>query len=184
MHSTPSSVPIVNCLVVIGLGLIGSSFAKGVRDAGLAQEVVGVDLDPHSRKRAVELGVADRCCNDLAEACKEADVIMLAVPVLALQTLLGQIADLKLTDTIITDVGSVKGHLLTAAQKVFGVLPPLLVPGHPIAGSERSGVEAANSTLFKHHKVILTPHEQTNPDALRCVQQLWQGLGADVESMS
>ena len=158
MHKTPLSTPIVKRLVVVGLGLIGSSFAKGVRETGLAQEVIGVDLNAQSCKRAVELGVADRCPSDLAEACCDADVVMLAVPVLALKGLLAKLATLKLDKTIITDAGSVKGHLLAAAQEGFGYLPPLLVLGHPIAGSERSGVEAANPNLFSHHQVILTPH--------------------------
>lgn len=184
MQKTPLATPLVKRLVVIGLGLIGASFAKGIRDLGLAEEVIGVDLNLQACQRAVELGVVDSCSTDLAAACKDADVIMLAVPVLALQTLLSKLAALNLKNTIITDAGSVKGHLLAAAQAAFGKLPPLLVLGHPIAGSERSGVEAANPGLFKHHKVILTPHAHTDPAALACVEQLWQGLGADVESMS
>ena len=184
MQKTPPATPLVKRLVVIGLGLIGASFAKGIRDSGLAEEVIGVDLNLQACQRAVELGVVDSCSTDLAAACKDADVIMLAVPVLALQTLLSKLAALNLKNTIITDAGSVKGHLLAAAQAAFGKLPPLLVLGHPIAGSERSGVEAANPGLFKHHKVILTPHAYTDPAALACVEQLWQGLGADVESMS
>ena len=184
MHKIPLSTPIIKRLAVVGLGLIGSSFAKGVREAGLAEEIIGVDLNAQSCKRAVELGVADRCTSDLAEACSNADVVMLAVPVLALKGLLTKLATFKLDKTIITDAGSVKGHLLAAAQEAFGYLPPLLVLGHPIAGSERSGVEAANADLFRHHKVILTPHEQTDPAALECIKNLWLGLGADVESMS
>lgn len=176
--------PLVKRLVVIGLGLIGASFAKGVRQAGLAQEVIGVDLNEQSCRKAVELGIADRCSTQLAESCYDADVIMLAVPVLALSKLMQQLAQLDLSNSIITDSGSVKGHLLSAAQHAYGQLPKLLVPGHPIAGSERSGVEAANASLFKHHKVILTPHADTDPAALACVAALWQGLGADVESMS
>lgn len=183
MH-TASQKPLINRLVVVGLGLIGSSFAKGIREAGLAQEVIGVDLNEQSCARAVELGIADRCSTQLLDTCRDVDVIMLAVPVLALSKLLKSLAQLDLSHTIITDTGSVKGHLLTAAQDAYGQLPKLLVPGHPIAGSERSGVEAANTSLFKHHKVILTPHAETDPAALACVTALWQGLGADVESMS
>ena len=184
MQTTLTSAALVNRLVVVGLGLIGASFAKGVRQAGLASEVVGVDLNKQACQRAVELGIVDTCTTQLAEACRGADVVMLAVPVLALKGLLAQLAALKLDQTIITDAGSVKGHLLAAAQDAFGHLPPLLVLGHPIAGSERSGVEAANPDLFKYHKVILTPHDQTDPDALLCVKKLWQGLGAEVENMS
>ena len=183
MHAAHQQ-PLVNRLVVVGLGLIGSSFAKGVREAGLAQEVIGVDLNQQSCNKAVELGIVDRCSTQLLDACRDVDVIMLAVPVLALSKLLRSLQSLDLSHTIITDSGSVKGHLLAAAQEVYGQLPALLVPGHPIAGSERSGVEAADTRLFKNHKVILTPHANTDPDALACVKALWQGLGADVESMS
>lgn len=179
-----SQQPLIKRLVVVGLGLIGSSFAKGVREAGLAEEVIGVDLNEQSCQRAVELGIVDRCSTQLLETCRDVDVLMLAVPVLALSKLLKSLAPLDLSQTIITDAGSVKGHLLKAAQEAYGYLPKRLVPGHPIAGSERSGVEAANADLFKHHKVILTPHAETDPEALQCVQALWQGLGADVESMS
>ena len=184
MHKTTPPAALINRLVVIGLGLIGASFAKGVREAGLAREVVGVDLNARAGQRAVELGIVDSSTTVLAQACEQADVVMLAVPVLALQGLLAQLAALNLDKTIITDAGSVKGYVLDAAQQAYGYLPPFLVLGHPIAGSERSGVEAANADLFRLHKVILTPHADTDPQALVCVQQLWQGLGADVESMS
>ena len=124
MH-TASQKPLINRLVVVGLGLIGSSFAKGIREAGLAQEVIGVDLNEQSCARAVELGIADRCSTQLLDTCRDVDVIMLAVPVLALSKLLKSLAQLDLSHTIITDTGSVKGHLLTAAQDAYGQLPKL-----------------------------------------------------------
>src|SRR5690554_6679243 len=142
MHKTTPPAALINRLVVIGLGLIGASFAKGVREAGLAREVVGVDLNARAGQRAVELGIVDSSTTVLAQACEQADVVMLAVPVLALQGLLAQLAALNLDKTIITDAGSVKGYVLDAAQQAYGYLPPFLVLGHPIAGSERSGVEA------------------------------------------
>ncbi|MBX7270574.1 bifunctional prephenate dehydrogenase/3-phosphoshikimate 1-carboxyvinyltransferase [Stutzerimonas chloritidismutans] len=175
--------PIVNRLVVIGLGLIGGSFAKGLREAGLCREVVGFDLDARSRELAVELGVVDRCAATLAEACHGADVIQLATPILALERLLAELANIELGDAVITDVGSAKGNVVRCARKVFGNMPSRFVPGHPIAGSELSGVTAANSTLFRRHKVILTPLENTDPQALTLVSKLWSALGADVEHM-
>lgn len=184
MQKSAPTTPLINRLVVIGLGLIGASFAKGIREAGLAKEVVGVDLSAQAGQRAVELGIVDSSSTLLAKACEHADVVMLAVPVLALKDLFSQLAALHLDKTVITDAGSVKGYVLAAAQQAYGCLPPLLVLGHPIAGSERSGVEAANAHLFEQHKVILTPHANTDPQALACVQRLWQGLGADVENMS
>lgn len=175
--------PALGRLVVIGLGLIGGSFAKGLRDKGLFREVIGVDLDPESRRMAVELGVVDRCEEDLAAACLGADVIQLAVPILAMQKLLGALAQLPLGDAVLTDVGSAKGNVLRAAAQAFGAVPPRFVPGHPIAGSEQSGVEASNGQLFRRHKVILTPLADTAEAALQLVDRLWRELGADVEHM-
>jgi len=170
-------------LVVIGLGLIGGSFAKGLRESGLIGEVVGVDLDPQSRKLAVELGVVDRCEDNVATACLGADVIQLAVPILAMEKLLAHLATLDLGNAILTDVGSAKGNVVRAARLAFGGLPARFVPGHPIAGSEQSGVEASNAQLFKRHKVILTPVDETDPAAVAVVDRLWSELGADVEHM-
>ncbi|MFC4861577.1 bifunctional prephenate dehydrogenase/3-phosphoshikimate 1-carboxyvinyltransferase [Pseudomonas sp. MAHUQ-62] len=175
--------PIFGRLVVIGLGLIGGSFSKGLREKNLFAEVVGVDKDHESCRIAVETGVVDRCESDLAVACRGADVIQLAVPILAMEKLLAELAQLDLGSAILTDVGSAKGNVVRAARRVFGGMPARFVPGHPIAGSEKSGVEAANASLFRRHKVILTPVENTDPLALKCIDQLWRALGADVEHM-
>ena len=129
------AAPVIDRLVVIGLGLIGGSFAKGLRESGLCREVLGFDLDARSRELAVELGVVDRCADTLAEACRDADVIQLATPILALERLLGELAKLDLGSAVITDVGSAKGNVVRCARNVFGEMPSRFVPGHPIAGS-------------------------------------------------
>ena len=170
-------------LVVVGLGLIGGSFAKGMREKGLFDEVVGVDLDAESRRLAVELGVVDRCETELAAACQGAAVIQLAVPILAMEKLLGQLARLELGDAVLTDVGSAKGNVVRAARLAFDGKVARFVPGHPIAGSEQSGVEASNAELFRRHKVILTPQASTDAAALALIDGLWRALGADVEHM-
>ncbi|MEO4046286.1 bifunctional prephenate dehydrogenase/3-phosphoshikimate 1-carboxyvinyltransferase [Pseudomonas sp. CAU 1711] len=170
-------------LVVVGLGLIGGSFAKGMRDKGLFDEVVGVDLDAESRRLAVALGVVDRCETELAAACQGAAVIQLAVPILAMERVLAQLAQCELGDAVLTDVGSAKGNVLRAARLAFDGRVERFVPGHPIAGSEQSGVEAANAELFRRHKVILTPQDSTDAEALALVDRLWRALGADVEHM-
>ncbi|WP_442962424.1 bifunctional prephenate dehydrogenase/3-phosphoshikimate 1-carboxyvinyltransferase [Pseudomonas sp. BLCC-B13] len=170
-------------LVVVGLGLIGGSFAKGMREKGLFDEVVGVDLDAESRRLAVELGVVDRCETELAAACQGATVIQLAVPILAMEKLLGQLAKLELGDAVLTDVGSAKGNVVRAARLAFDGKVARFVPGHPIAGSEQSGVEASNAELFRRHKVILTPQASTDAAALTLIDGLWRALGADVEHM-
>ena len=170
-------------LVVVGLGLIGGSFAKGMREKGLFREVVGVDLDAESRRLAVKLGVVDRCESDLAAACQGATVIQLAVPILAMEKLLMQLAKLDLGAAVLTDVGSAKGNVVRAARLAFAGDSTRFVPGHPIAGSEQSGVEASNASLFRRHKVILTPLESTDANALALIDGLWRELGADVEHM-
>ncbi|WAC46575.1 bifunctional prephenate dehydrogenase/3-phosphoshikimate 1-carboxyvinyltransferase [Pseudomonas sp. SL4(2022)] len=179
----PSVAPKLGRLVVIGLGLIGGSFAKGLRERGLFREVIGVDLDPESRRLAVELGVVDRCEVDLLAACQGADVIQLAVPILAMEKLLAELAKLELGAAVLTDVGSAKGNVVRAARLAFVGKTVRFVPGHPIAGSEQSGVEASNAQLFRRHKVILTPCEQSDESALAQVDALWRELGADVEHM-
>ena len=179
-----SSTPKIGRLVVVGLGLIGGSFAKGLRERGLCREVVGVDLDAESRRMAVQLGVVDRCESDLAAACQGAEVIQLAVPILAMEKVLAQLARIDLGNAVLTDVGSAKGNVVHAARQAFSGKAVRLVPGHPIAGSEQSGVEAANAELFRRHKVILTPCEYSDEAALALVEGLWRELGADVESMA
>ena len=178
-----SNAPKIGRLVVVGLGLIGGSFAKGLRERGLCREVVGVDPDAESRRLAVQLGVVDRCESDLAAACQGADVIQLAVPILAMEKVLAQLAALDLGNAVLTDVGSAKGNVVRAARLAFSGKAVRLVPGHPIAGSEQSGVEAANAELFRRHKVILTPCEHSDEAALALVEGLWRELGADVEAM-
>lgn len=178
-----SNTPKISRLVVVGLGLIGGSFAKGLRERGLCREVVGVDLDAESRRLAVQLGVVDRCESDLAAACQGAEVIQLAVPILAMEKLLAQLARLDLGNAVLTDVGSAKGNVVRAARLAFADQAVRFVPGHPIAGSEQSGVEAANAELFRRHKVILTPSEHSDAAAVALVEALWRELGADVESM-
>jgi len=170
-------------LVVVGLGLIGGSFAKGLREKGLFEEVVGVDRDPQTRRLAVQLGVVDRCEESLREGCRDADVIQLAVPILAMEKVLAELAAFDLGHAVLTDVGSAKGNVVRAARVAFGEMPARFVPGHPIAGSEQSGVEAANGKLFRRHKVILTPLDNADADAVQCVEALWRELGADVELM-
>ncbi len=183
LSSRQSGPPLFGRLVVIGLGLIGGSFAKGLRERGLFFEVVGVDLDAQSCQLAVQQGVVDRCESDLAKACQGADVIQLAVPILAMEKLLGQLAQLDLGDAVLTDVGSAKGSVVRAARRVLEGRLARLVPGHPIAGSEQSGVEAAKADLFRRHKVILTPLAETDAAALARIDLLWRELGADVEHM-
>jgi 3-phosphoshikimate 1-carboxyvinyltransferase len=128
-----------------------------------------------------DLGIIDSIAADIHEATAQADLIILAVPVQSMEQVL---RDIDLKDQVITDVGSVKGIAVEAARRVFGKLPENFIPAHPIAGSEKQGVVAADPNLFREHKVILTPEEASNPAAIARVEKLWRGLGADVVRMS
>ena len=143
--------PVIGRLAVVGLGLIGGSFAKGLKASGLCGEVVGCDSDPLARRLAIPLGVVDRVTDNLAEAVQGADVIMLAVPVLAMEDVLTTLASMRLGHAVLTDAGSTKGAIVDAVEKAFGAVPAAFVPGHPIAGSEKSGIQATRADLFNRH---------------------------------
>ena len=121
--------------------------------------------------------------SDLAGAVAGADVVVIATPTLTANHMLEAILPIVGPDTIVTDVASVKGSLVDTAVRIAGAMPANFVPGHPIAGSEQSGVEAALADLFKDHRVILTPTAETSPRALAVVDALWASTGAEVLHM-
>ncbi|WP_319379632.1 prephenate dehydrogenase/arogenate dehydrogenase family protein [Thiomicrorhabdus sp.] len=171
-------------ITVIGVGLIGGSFAKAVKEKHLAEKVVGFGQNPQRLQKAVELGVIDEGFCDLKSAVEDSDLIMLAVPLGAFEQTFKALKPFVKPDVIITDAGSAKQSVIDSIKEAFGEIPPRFVAGHPIAGKEQSGVEAAESSLFIDHRVILTPTEETESDALDLVDQLWCELGARVERMS
>lgn len=174
---------LVKRAVVIGVGLIGGSLAKALREAGAVETIVGVGLNDHSLKRAVQLGVVDEYSLNAAEAIVDADLIIVATPVLTTEKVLAAIKDAIPEHAVITDVGSAKGIVVDACRHVFGRVPPRFVLGHPIAGSEKSGVDAAKIDLYCNHSVILTPQPDTEPGALELVRRMWQVVGANVLEM-
>lgn len=181
------SQPLINKFVVIGMGLIGGSLAAGLRQRGACAEIVGIGRTAAACNEAVECGVVDRAYTSLSEIATElayGDVIFVAVPTLAVDTVFEQIKLCISPDVTITDGASVKGSVLSAAKAVFGEAPPQLVLGHPIAGSEKSGITAANPDLYDRHRVILTPMANTDTRHLELVTRMWQNVGAEVLSMS
>lgn len=174
----------INRLCIIGVGLIGGSLARALKQAGYCGEVVGCGRDEAQLRRARELGVIDCYERDPARAVGDADMIVLAVPLGAMEVVMRTIAGHVAADAVITDVGSAKGGVVTAAQAAFGTVPERFVPGHPIAGTEKSGVEASFADLFRQRRVILTPLDHSDADAVAAVREMWERAGAEVMEMS
>jgi len=170
-------------LCIIGVGLIGGSLARALKAAGAVGEVVGYGRHAEQLQLARELGVIDRGETDIAVALKDADVVVMAVPVGAMEGVLRAMAPHLSAESIVTDVGSTKGSVVAAAQRAFGVVPPRFVPGHPIAGTEQSGVEASFAELYHKRRVILTPLAHTDAAAVATVRALWLAAGAEVVEM-
>ena len=170
-------------LAIIGLGLIGGSFARALRAADVVGAIHGFDPDPVQAQAACALGVIDHAAASAADAVHEADVVVLAVPVLRTAEALAAVLPALKLGAIVTDVGSTKQSVLADVQKVCGMLPGWFVAAHPIAGTEKSGVAASFAELFKGKRLILTPHAAQDAVALATVRALWQATGARVVEM-
>ncbi|MGO1749638.1 MAG: bifunctional prephenate dehydrogenase/3-phosphoshikimate 1-carboxyvinyltransferase [Marinobacter sp.] len=180
----PSREPLFQRVAIIGLGLIGGSLASAIRKHGLAHEVVAADQRQEDLLLGQSQGVIDTVAQTTAEAVQGADLVVLAVPVQATRKVLEEIRPHLAADAILTDVGSTKSGFVKDVEAVFGEFLPCIIPGHPIAGSERSGIRAANSDLFSNHKVILTPPDNVCSTHLAKLQALWEACGATVLTMS
>lgn len=167
-------------LCVIGVGLIGGSLARALRESGACEETVGFSRFESNLQQAERLGVIDRYETEIARAVEGADMIVVCVPLGAIRSVLRDIRGHIAPGAVVTDVGSAKRCVLEDARAAFGEIPGFFVPAHPIAGTERSGVEASFASLFRDRRVILTPVPQTDEDALARVRQMWQATGAEV----
>ncbi len=171
-------------LAIIGVGLIGGSLAQALRQAAYVREITGCGRDEVHLQKAVALGVIDSYELDIARAVAGADMVVVCVPLGAMagcfQAMAGHLAD----DAVVTDVGSAKASVVAAAEAAFGELPAGFVPGHPIAGTEKSGVEASFPQLFRDRRVIITPLPQSADWATERVIQMWREAGAEIEQMS
>ncbi len=169
-------------LAIIGVGLIGGSLALALKEVGAVGEVIGVGRGRANLEKALELGVIDRISLDAVAGCREADLIFLATPVLSLAEVAATIIPHLKPGAILTDGGSVKGAVVRAIE-------PLLrqdihfVPGHPIAGTEKSGAEAAFASLYRDRRCILTPTDHTAGSALDLVRRMWETVGSEVVLM-
>ena len=171
-------------LCVVGVGLIGGSLARALRAAGAVREVVGCGRGRANLERAVALGVVDRFTQDVGEAVSGADLVFLALPLGAMRPALEALRDRLAPGAVVTDGGSAKASVVADARAVFGAVPPFFVPGHPIAGTEKNGVEASFATLYRSRRVILTPLHETDPGAVARVEEMWRACGAEVSYMT
>ena len=193
-----------NCLTIIGVGLIGGSVARAARAQGLAKTIVGVgrELDLDNLQTAKQLSVVDEFYTNVAWVSDSVsqqntvnmsgyananptyeNCVVIATPVASMESILIQLKPHWSENTIYTDVGSTKTSVFEAAMRVFGFIPDNLVPAHPIAGAEQSGVTAALVDLFTKKRLIITPTASSNPDAVQKIKQFWQGMGAIVSEM-
>ena len=178
-----SGDPLFKRIALIGFGLIGGSIARGARAQGLVGEIVATARSEKTRARVVELGLADRVVETNAEAVKDADLVILGIPVGACGAVAEEIAAHLAAGAIVSDVGSVKGAIV---KEMAPHLPPHVhfVPAHPVAGTEHSGPDSGFAELFINRWCILTPPEGTDAGAVEKLRTFWAGLGARVETMT
>lgn len=177
------TAPLIPVLAVVGVGLIGGSFAAALKATGAAGRVLGVGRQPATLQRAQSLRLIDQAVT-LEQALEQADVIMLATPVAAIGPLLETMAPMLRKDTIVTDAGSTKCDVVAAARAALGSKLSQFVPGHPIAGAEQEGPESADADLYRDRTVVLTPLDETADEALSRITTAWQRCGARVLTMA
>jgi prephenate dehydrogenase len=167
-------------LVVVGVGLIGGSFALALKAAGAVGSVIGVGRGARNLERAKALGVIDSIGALDQATLAGADLVLVATPVGQMDGVLRALAPLLGPRTVVTDAGSTKQEVIAIARKALGAALPRFVPGHPVAGTEKSGAEAAFADLYRSRKVVLTPLAETDKTALGRVREVWRQCGADV----
>ena len=173
----------IDRLCIVGVGLIGGSLARALRQAGAVGEVVGTSRREAHLRRAQDLGVIDRFFLDPAEAAGGADMVVVCTPMGAMEAVFRALRPGLGPGTVLTDAGSVKQTVFRAARGAFGRIPPFLVPAHPIAGTEHSGVDASFASLFEDRRVILTPGASADPAAVERVDAMWRVTGAETDRM-
>ena len=174
----------IDRLCVVGVGLIGGSVARALRKHNCVKHITGTGRNTETLEKAVALGVIDNYATDIQEAAQNADVVLVAVPLSAMPAVFEKLKPVLNDKTIVTDTGSAKQSVIRDLFNINDDLPANFVPGHPIAGTEQSGVEASFAELFEGRRVILTPHEKTASQSIETVTQMWQTCGAEVITMN
>ncbi|MGB0573401.1 MAG: prephenate/arogenate dehydrogenase family protein [Hyphomicrobiales bacterium] len=168
---------------IIGIGLIGSSIARGIKKHNIANKVVGYAKTLKTREKAMDLGYMDQVFDSANDAIKDADLVILCVPVGANRDIMVEISDNLSEGTILTDVGSVKAEVI---KQLKDIIPDKVsfIPAHPIAGTEFSGPESGFAELFDHKWCVLTPYEKSKKQDIKKVKNFWERLGMNVDEMS
>lgn len=171
-------------VVIVGVGLIGGSFALGLKAAGAAKAIVGMGRTHDVAARALQLGLVDAVATSAQEAMQGADLVLVAAPVAQTGPILSQLLPYLEPQTIITDAGSTKCDVVAAARAVLGERIAQFVPGHPIAGRESNGPDAALAGLYRGKKTVLTPLPENSPEAVERVASAWRTCGAIIHQLS
>ncbi|MCK9605022.1 MAG: prephenate dehydrogenase/arogenate dehydrogenase family protein [Methylomonas sp.] len=173
-------------LCVIGTGLIGGSIARAARAQGLCKEIVafGREKNLPNLQLAKELGVIDRFYIDMGQALEHADLVIVATPVGSMRSIFELIRPHWHAQALYSDAGSTKGSVVAAVAAAFGHVPNNFVPAHPIAGAERSGVDASHAELFKNRRLIITPLADTDKQFVDKLSNFWRQIGSSVSVMS
>lgn len=172
-------------LTVIGIGLIGGSIAADIKRTGGVQ-IYGVDASDDNLRTAKDLKLVDYALPQLTDEAANADMIIIATPVIAMSEVMQALAKhtRNIGKTVITDVGSTKQSTLVAFERFLPEHLPYCVAAHPIAGSDKSGAAASHADLFLNKKVVLCPHKKQHSGSLKAVENLWKSIGAEVVSLS
>jgi prephenate dehydrogenase len=173
----------IHRLALIGVGLIGGSLARALKKTNSCDRIIGCSHHAAELEKALALGVIDGFHTEPGRAVADADVVIIATPVGAMGEVFAEIAGYLSSTAVVSDVGSVKGAVVAEARQRLGRHFPNFVPGHPIAGTEKSGVENSFAELFAGRRVILTPTAETNAEAVQVIARMWEAAGAEVELM-
>ena len=174
----------INKITIVGVGLIGGSLAKALKEKNLAKTVFGYGRDRSRLEEAKKRNIIDDYSTQIEEAVNHADIIVIATPVGTFRNIFSEVKPLIVDDVIISDVGSTKTNIVDIAKEILGDKSQCFVPAHPIAGKEKSGFEASDGNLYIGKKVIITPIEDNSSESIQVIESMWKNVGAEVDFMS
>ena len=170
-------------IAIMGIGLIGGSLARALKRNNSVGKIIAYDRNEEALQKAYELGVADEIYTDPIKAAENADIIILATPITAMGKIVKEIIPYLKDSAVMSDVGSTKGSVLESIKAELGYLPERFVPAHPIAGTEKHGVENSFDSLFDNRRTLVIPHLENSHDAVRTIHEMWKAAGSETEEM-